>query len=207
MNILMDAKENKKEQILQAACSVFARYGFSKTTMDDIGELVGMKKNSLYHYFANKEDILCGIIEMDAEEYFNTLQLSLAEENGASEKLRKYVQLTSDFWSDKVNSYQLVTSMQAEIVQRIAKRYDVSISRQKIIIQDILEKGIRDNEFIEHDSKQLAEDLIDMSSSIEHWEYHKQRMSHYDENYFNENRRKKMNLLNLIIRGLEKNRK
>ncbi len=203
----MDSKENKKEQILKAASSVFARYGFSKTTMDDIGERVGIKKNSLYHYFTNKEDIFCGIIEMDAEEYFSTLQSSLAEENSAAAKLRKYVQFTSDFWREKVNSYRLVTSGQSEIVQRIAGLYNVSIRRQKIIIQEILEEGIRSSEFIEHDSKQLSEDLIDMSSSIEHWEYHKQRMSHYDESYFNENKRKKMNLLNLIIKGLEKSQK
>ena len=204
---MVDSKENKKEQILKAAGRVFARYGFSKTTMDDIGELVGIKKNSLYHYFVNKEDIFCGILEMDAEDYFSALQSSLAEVNKASEKLRNYVEITSDFWSEKVNSYQLVTSMQAEIIQRIAKIYDVSIKRQKIILQDILEYGIKSNEFIEHDYKQLSKDLIDMSSSIEHWEYHRQRMSHYDENYFNENKRKKLNLLNLIIKGLEKPKK
>ncbi len=203
----MDSKENKKEQILKAASAVFARYGFNKATMDDIGERVGMKKNSLYHYFANKEDIFCGIIEIDAEEYFDTLLANLKEENSAAEKLRKYVQITSDFWREKVNSYQLVTSMQAEIMQRIARLYDVSIRRQKIIIKDILDEGIGGNEFIEHDSKQLSEDLVDMSSSIEHWEYHRQRMSHYDQNYFNENKRKKMNLLNLIIKGLEKPKK
>ena len=203
----MDAKENKKEQILKAASGVFARYGFNKTTMDDIGELVGIKKNSLYHYFANKEDIFCAIIVMDAEEYFSTLQAVLSEENTAAEKLMKYVQFTSDYWREKVNSYQLVTSMQAEIVKRIASLYDVSIQRQKIIVQDILNEGIHKSEFISHDAKQLSEDLIDMSASIEHWEYHRQRMSHYDENYFNENKRKKMNLLNLIIKGLEKPKK
>ena len=203
----MDSKENKKEQILKAAGAVFARYGFSKTTMDDIGELVGIKKNSLYHYFANKEDIFCGIIEMDAEEYFSTLRAALDDEKKASVKLRIYVEITSDFWREKVNSYQLVTSMQAEIVQRIARLYEVSISRQKIIIRDILEEGIRNKEFIDHDFKQLSEDLIDMSSSIEHWEYHRQRMTHYDENYFNENKRKKLNLLNFIIKGLERRKK
>ncbi len=203
----MDSKENKKEQILKAAGAVFARYGFSKTTMDDIGELVGIKKNSLYHYFANKEDIFCGIIEMDAEEYFSALRAALDEEKKASMKLRIYVELTSDFWREKVNSYQLVTSMQAEIVQRIARLYEVSIKRQKIIIRDILEEGIRNKEFIDHDFKQLSEDLIDMSSSIEHWEYHRQKMTHYDENYFNENKRKKLNLLNFIIKGLERRKK
>ncbi len=203
----MDSKENKKEQILKAAGAAFARYGFHKTTMDDIGELVGMKKNSLYHYFANKEDIFCGIIEMDADEYFNTLQAALADEKKGSDRLRKHVQFTSAFWREKVNSYQLVTSMQAEIVERIASLYEIYIKRQKAIVQEVLEEGILSDEFNDHDFRQLSEDLIDMYSSIERWEYHRRKMSNYDVNYFNENERKKMNLLNFIIKGLERRKK
>ncbi len=202
--MVSDSKENKKEQILKVASTVFAKYGFNKTTLDDIGEQVGMKKNSLYHYFANKEDIFLEIIEMDALEYFNTLDKELADEINSSEKLKRYVMLTTGFWKEKANFYNLVASVKIEMVNRISDFYEVSITRQKMLINNILAEGIHNNEFIEHDTMQLAEDLIDMFVSIEHREYHRQKKSYFDEDYFNENKRKKMNLLNLIVKGLKK---
>ncbi len=201
---MADSKENRKEQILKVASTVFAKYGFNKTTLDDIGEQVGMKKNSLYHYFANKEDIFLEIIEMDAKEYFNSLENELSAEINSAEKLKRYVMVTTGFWKEKANFYNLVTSVKIEMVNRISDFYEVSISRQKMLINNILAEGIHNGEFEDHNTMQLAEDLIDMFVSIEHWGYHRQKKSYFDEDYFNENKRKKMNLLNLIIQGLKK---
>ena len=49
--------EDKRSQILGAAQDIFNRLGYSKTSVDDISQAVGMKKSSLYYYFKNKEDI------------------------------------------------------------------------------------------------------------------------------------------------------
>jgi len=43
-----------------------------------------------------------------------------------------------------------------------------------------------------------------MFVSIERWEFNRQKKSYFNEDYFNENKRKKMNLLNLIVKGLKK---
>ena len=201
---VVDSKENKKEQILKVASIVFAKHGFNKTTLDDIGEQVGMKKNSLYHYFENKEDIFLEIIGMDAEEYFNNLEKELAGEINSSEKLKRFVLVTTGFWKEKANFYNLVTSVKIEMVNRISDFYDVSITKQKKLINNILAEGVRSDEFVDHDTMQLAEDLIDMFVSIERWEFNRQKKSYFNEDYFNENKRKKMNLLNLIVKGLKK---
>lgn len=201
---MIDSKENKKEQILEAASRVFAKYGFHKTTLDDIGEQVGMKKNSLYHYFSNKEEIFFDIIQMDAEEYFSRMEIELSNEAYASDKLKKFILFSTVFWMEKANFYNLITSIRTELIDRITEYYEVSLKRQKMLINNILVEGIKNNEFIKHDSVQLADDLIDMLVSIEHWEYRKNRLTFPDNNYFNENKRKKINILNFIIRGLRK---
>jgi AcrR family transcriptional regulator len=200
---MIDAKENKKDQILNAASRVFAKYGFHKTTLDDIGDQVGMKKNSLYHYFSNKEEIFFEIIKLDAEEYFTKMEIELSVENNASDKLKKFVLFSSEFWKKRANFYSLVTSVRVELVNRISDYYEEALKQQKLLINNVLAEGIIQNEFINHDTVQLADDLIDMLVSIEHWEYRKYRQSFPDEDYFNENKRKKIDLLNFIIRGLQ----
>jgi AcrR family transcriptional regulator len=47
-----------KKRIMDEARSLFFRYGFSKVTMDEAAEGLGMSKKTLYRYFPSKEDLL-----------------------------------------------------------------------------------------------------------------------------------------------------
>ena len=47
----------KDVQIIEAATSVFLRYGFRRTTMGDIAEAAGVSRPALYLRFCNKEHI------------------------------------------------------------------------------------------------------------------------------------------------------
>ena len=50
--------EDVKQRIMGEARSLFFRYGFSKVTMDEAAESLGMSKKTLYRYFPSKEDLL-----------------------------------------------------------------------------------------------------------------------------------------------------
>lgn len=45
-------------EILRTAAELFASHGYESTSLDTIGERLGMHKATLYHYFPNKEAIL-----------------------------------------------------------------------------------------------------------------------------------------------------
>ena len=47
----------KRESILSAAHAQFSRYGFRRTSMEDIAKETGVSRASLYSYFDNKEEI------------------------------------------------------------------------------------------------------------------------------------------------------
>ncbi|WP_236977173.1 MULTISPECIES: TetR/AcrR family transcriptional regulator [Mycobacterium] len=57
-----DAAE-ARQQILAAAENVIARYGVSKTTMDDIGKQAGVSRPTVYRYFGDRDNLLCALIE------------------------------------------------------------------------------------------------------------------------------------------------
>ena len=47
----------KREAILTAAFTQFSRYGFRRTSMEDIAKETGISRASLYSHFENKEEI------------------------------------------------------------------------------------------------------------------------------------------------------
>lgn len=55
--------EARREQILEAALSVFSSGGFAETTMDSVAGAVGVSKACLYNYFPTKEALLQELVQ------------------------------------------------------------------------------------------------------------------------------------------------
>lgn len=53
----MTEADARKLTILDAATGVFLRYGFKKTSMDDLARAAGLSRQGLYLHFATKEDL------------------------------------------------------------------------------------------------------------------------------------------------------
>ncbi|MCA1745301.1 MAG: TetR/AcrR family transcriptional regulator [Bacteroidales bacterium] len=88
---LTPSQDANRTAILDASRDLFARFGYKKTTMEDIAMALRKGKSSLYYYFKNKEEIFQAVIEMESELLYNQLQEVVKAEGDASEKLRNYV--------------------------------------------------------------------------------------------------------------------
>ena len=53
----MSIPDSKYDRILDSSLAVFCRYGFHKTSMQDIAQAAGMSRAALYLLFANKDDV------------------------------------------------------------------------------------------------------------------------------------------------------
>ena len=49
--------ETKREAILEAALTQFSRYGFRRTSLEDIAKETGISRASIYSHFENKEEV------------------------------------------------------------------------------------------------------------------------------------------------------
>lgn len=55
----MDKKESARlAHVLETALAVFARYGFRKTSIEDIAKAAGISRQGIYLHFKNKDEIL-----------------------------------------------------------------------------------------------------------------------------------------------------
>jgi AcrR family transcriptional regulator len=48
---------DRKDEILQAAETVFVRYGFAKATLEDVAYEIGLRKTAIYYYFENRDHL------------------------------------------------------------------------------------------------------------------------------------------------------
>ena len=58
----VNKRDANRENILKIAQEIFSKYGYKKTTLDDIANAVRKGKSSLYYYFDSKEDLFQAVI-------------------------------------------------------------------------------------------------------------------------------------------------
>jgi AcrR family transcriptional regulator len=63
-------------RVLEAACVLFARQGVRATTLDEIGAAAGAGRGQLYHFFADKADLVVDVIGFQVERLIASLQPS-----------------------------------------------------------------------------------------------------------------------------------
>lgn len=56
-----------KNQIVASATKYFSRYGFHKTTMDEIAKNIHKAKGVLYYYFRSKEELFNEVLKQELE--------------------------------------------------------------------------------------------------------------------------------------------
>src|SRR5438477_11496401 len=57
----------RREELLVVATKLFAARGYHGTRMDDVADVVGLNKATVYHYYASKSLILFDIYRRSAE--------------------------------------------------------------------------------------------------------------------------------------------
>lgn len=84
--------DDRPQEILDAALKVFAERGYRNTRLEDIGDAAGVTKGAIYHYFANKEELLLRAIEHRREEAFGRIEEVLRDKSApVSTRLRLVV--------------------------------------------------------------------------------------------------------------------
>jgi len=88
-----DNQPDKKELILEAASSVFKRYGYNKTSIADIAQEARLGKGTIYYYFDSKEDIYVEILKEQAKELFQQIDEMMHGTNTLTNKLKFYISM------------------------------------------------------------------------------------------------------------------
>ena len=163
----MGSKIKVRERIIDAARVVFAKYGYKKTTMDDIALSAKKGKSSIYYYFKSKEEIFEAVVDTESKLLFDDIIKKVNLPITAKEKFRIYVFTRLNKIRELSNFYDVLENNFISPMEFIEKLQTKYYKREIKILQDILQEGVRNKEFNMQDTEIAAIALVTAIKGLE----------------------------------------
>jgi AcrR family transcriptional regulator len=166
-------KQAKKQEIIQAAITVFAQKGFANTKMADIARAANIGKGTIYEYFKNKSEIFENGFRyfMDAME--TTITKKIFKITDPVEKLKAIFTSMIDFFEGETAEFmEIMLDFWAEAIRQKDKDTLVMLDLEKVYIDfrkmigAVLEEGIRIGKFKPMNTFMVASLLIGMTDGL-----------------------------------------
>ena len=149
-------KEEVRKKIIISAGQIFSRYGFKKTSMDEIAKALSMGKSSVYYYFDSKEDIFEAVVLSEANTLRSELTKAIKAVESPIDKLKSYVFVRMKSFEKLSNYYNAIFDKNLnhfEFIETIREKYD---REELAILRLILYDGARKNVFNVKNSEYTA---------------------------------------------------
>ncbi|MFO7615158.1 MAG: TetR/AcrR family transcriptional regulator [Bacteroidales bacterium] len=190
------AKEQTKEKIMIVAARMFSRYGFQKTTVDEIARTAHKAKGSVYYYFKSKEDLFKAVVEREIGVLKNGLAKVIVNSTDATEMIRNYMMSRMVLMKDAVNYHESLKADFVEDFEFLAESRNEFTRFEIELMEAILSRGMREDKFQIKDTQATAQVIILAMKAIEIPFYHQHKITEYEQTI--------VELLDILIRGLGK---
>ncbi|MHA1673952.1 MAG: TetR/AcrR family transcriptional regulator [Promethearchaeota archaeon] len=149
--------KKKRKQILSAATELFERFGYKKTTLDDIGKKVGLNRASLYYYFKSKEEIYMTIVINHFQNLIDSLYAEIEDDMVCEDKILKYFNKRHQWWFQQSGIIPQITKEVVNSFIGIGRDQKRAIEqKERVSFSNILRKCIERGQIRECDTEQVT---------------------------------------------------
>jgi AcrR family transcriptional regulator len=193
---------DRKSQILAAAGKCFAKFGYEKTTLDDIGSMVGINKVSLYHYFKSKEAIFAELISIEADHYSDLLAGKVKSVKHFKQKILTWIEEGFKYGEANTILRQFSLESLSRLVPQLEELKDRSMKRGVTFLSNILREGQQAKEVVPCDTDKVARAIQTMVYAMKDSAYQRARSDPQYEVNANELAREIMFAISLVLDGV-----
>ena len=101
-------REQRRQQVLEAALDVFAASGYHAASMDEIAERAGVSKPVLYQHFPGKLDLYLALLDAGIDELMVAARSALGGTTDNATRVAAMVSAYFDFVENPNGAYRLV---------------------------------------------------------------------------------------------------
>lgn len=146
-----DVSEERRNQILAAASTVFARSGFHEARMEDIAEEVGLSKGALYLYYKSKDAIIAALLKFFFDQEMNQLRTMLQKRQQKS--VRQQLMIMNHMLAEGMKWMSNLMPVAFEFYAIMARRKEVRLflkdyfKEYRELLASLIQRGIDQGEF------------------------------------------------------------
>lgn len=151
------AKDERMEDIVQAAVDVFLEDGYDGASMEAIAGRAGLSKGGLYHHFSSKDEVL-----LLANQKLNEPVYGLMEEaerkSSAREGLSWYIENYLEYWSKHRKEMVFYILSFAKLLDNpsLWEMYESYTENTTHFFKNLFQRGIDLGEFVPHSAYESA---------------------------------------------------
>ena len=168
VEIQMITKEETRDAIIQIARNIFGKYGFQKTSMNQIANANRKGKSSLYYYFNSKEDVFKAVLEQETSMLRGEIMAAIAEYDDPKDKLKAYIHIRMNGFKKLLNLYDAIKNeylSHLQFIDNARKSHDESeVNTIKSILDDGIERGF----FSVPNTKDAARAIVTAMKGLEY---------------------------------------
>jgi len=160
-------RDEVKETIISISSQIFSRFGFRKTTVDEIAFASRKGKSSIYYYFESKEDIFKAVVEKEAMMLKEQIHKAVTEADTPMQKLKAHVMTRMNTMSKLANFYSAIKDdylSHLDFIEKIRKDYDQD---EILVMEEILIEGCKNGEFDIRDTHLTAIGIVTALKGLE----------------------------------------
>lgn len=136
-----------EERILDVAKKEFERFGFKKTTLDEIAKRARISKKSIYQHFASKEELFIRVITREAGAARAEMLKRLSDVSDPLERLQKFAMIGIKYFHEKPFIVNLINDDEGVYLPFLDNKFIVEAENEAIeilsrILQEGIEKGV-----------------------------------------------------------------
>lgn len=153
-----DVSEVRRQQILDAAETVFGERGFANARMDDIVSEAGLSKGALYWYYKSKDALILALMDRFFGREFQKVEALVEAPGTATERLTRFMQVTLG----EIAGMRKLLPIGYEFMALAARRKTVRqaigdyYQRYQAHLSQIIAQGVQAGEFRQLDPEQAA---------------------------------------------------
>ncbi|MDF2568774.1 MAG: fadR 1 [Sporomusa sp.] len=139
----------KRQQILDAAYTVFSRKGYHRATVDEIIALADTGKGTVYNYFVNKEQLFYTLIKERSSKFeaeLNTIaslhELPLSKIKMAIKVFLEFYVANADLWRVLMHEMRGLCHESSNFTEAQREKYRERFVHTIGILENILQEGI-----------------------------------------------------------------
>jgi AcrR family transcriptional regulator len=173
-------KDEFRKKIISTAGLIFSRYGFKKTSMDEIAKALKMGKSSIYYYYESKEAIFESVVLYEANILRTALTNTIKSVESPLEKMRNYVYVRMQSFEKLSNYYNAIFDKNLDhfdFIETVRAKYD---REELAILRLILYDGARKKVFQVENSEYTAMAIQTTLKGLEVPLFWKKKEEHID---------------------------